>query len=261
MFRMGPVGLWHAAGTAHAMFAVPATADQSIAHEPNTDDDKKKSALAQQSQRESQGYERYLQGCKSSRDTICTLLGISFDRDGRSAYLLTPFSSAGSLQDLLIGAVRCSAEESKERGKFSADPSCKLSILLDVLAGLQYLHSHRVTHGRLKDTNVLLYHNNSSPTDALGSSSNSMPLRAKLCDGGMTPFLSEEALRKPLRDLDHARWLAPEMLSALFGAFERRRVGRGGARARARNCPSLVVVVVVRVIWTTRAIAAVRALR
>jgi serine/threonine protein kinase len=71
----------------------------------------------------------------------------------------------------------------------------KLSILFDVVQGLEHLHDYGLVHGRLKSTNVMIFDD----------------YRAKICDFGYQSFLTLENRRKR-RGRDGIRWTPPEVV-------------------------------------------------
>ena len=121
---------------------------------------------------------------------LASLLAVSFDPDG-TAVLLSQLAPERSLYDVLLNP------RINPASKVKISPAMKASILLDVCCGVQHLHSCGVVHGRIKDANVLLWEG----------------YRAKLCDFGMSPFLTAESQHEA-KGTDGLRWTAPEVVQA-----------------------------------------------
>jgi hypothetical protein len=101
-------------------------------------------------------------------------------------YLVSPLAPLGSMQEIFL---------TEPREKHTLEASQKVSIWLDVISGLEFLHAQGIVHGRLKAANVLMFPN----------------YRAKLCDFGVQSYLTRECLYEH-KGIDGVRWLAPELV-------------------------------------------------
>lgn len=128
---------------------------------------------------------RYLQ----NSPYLVSLIGISWEADFSHCYFITPLASQLSLSDAFTNP------DLKPETRIELSPAQKASILLDVCNGLNHLHSFGVVHGRLKDSNILLFEG----------------YRAKLSDFAVETFLTD-ASRMSSPGKHGFRWLAPEFV-------------------------------------------------
>eukprot|EP01039_Chlorochromonas_danica_P010609 gene10609-11756_t len=128
---------------------------------------------------------RYLQ----SSPYLVSLIGISWESDFSHCYFITPLASQLSLSDAFTNP------DLKPETRIELSPAQKASILLDVCNGLNHLHSFGLVHGRLKDSNILLFDG----------------YRAKLSDFGVETFLTDVS-RMSSPGKHGYRWLAPEFV-------------------------------------------------
>jgi serine/threonine protein kinase len=101
-------------------------------------------------------------------------------------YLVSPLAPLGSMQELFL---------TEPRDAHPLEASQKVSIWLDVISGINFLHSNGIVHGRLKASNVLMFNN----------------YRAKLCDFGVNSYLTTESTHLH-KGIDGVRWMAPELV-------------------------------------------------
>lgn len=128
---------------------------------------------------------RYLQ----QSPFLLNMVGMSWDADCSSVYLISPLASQLSLYDAFTNP-KLSAEH-----RIALTPPLKASIISDVAAGIKHLHAHGMVHGRLKDANILLFDG----------------FRAKVTDFGAEMFLSNTS-RATMQGTHGIRWLPPEVV-------------------------------------------------
>lgn len=130
--------------------------------------------------------------CVKESPYLNALLGISWDAEHDHIFLISSLSTHRSLYDVFSNPFL------RGEHRMTLTALDKLSILVDIAAGVQHLHQHGYVHGRLKDSNVLLYEGN----------------RVKLSDFGVLNYLSAEVKSKQW-GLQGLRFAAPEHVQAL----------------------------------------------
>lgn len=115
----------------------------------------------------------------------------TYDLEKEFFHFVTPLAPYGSLFSLLTDP------EIPKNKKPTLEPSVKMSILFDIIRGLNHLHESGLVHGRLKDTNVLLFDG----------------FKAKLSDFGVDWLLSNKT-RKDFKGTNGIRWCSAEELKA-----------------------------------------------
>jgi serine/threonine protein kinase len=116
-------------------------------------------------------------------------LGISWDEDLSHLYFIYPIAPFRSLYDVF------SHPRLLPEHKLSFKPVDKISILLDVAKAIAYLHEHGYVHGRVKDSNIMLFEGN----------------RVKLMDYTIHSYLPD-SIRSSLKGAHGVRWTSPEVI-------------------------------------------------
>lgn len=137
-------------------------------------------------------YEKHLSWIQETA-YLLPLLGIAWEKEYSYLYYIYPLSTLRSLYDVFSNPALSSEK------KRSLTSTQKMVILLDVMHGIQLLHDHGIVHGRLKDTNILLYETED------GS------IRGKLTDFGWNEYLTTK-IRVRCKGLHGMRWLSPDIV-------------------------------------------------
>lgn len=119
---------------------------------------------------------------------LTQVIGVGWEANRSDIYLISPLAPHLSLFDAFSNPAL------DPKYKLPLNPAQKASILCDVSAGIAHLHRHGVVHGRLKDSNILLFDG----------------YRAKLSDYGVETFLSNDT-RARCKGCHGIRWCPPEI--------------------------------------------------
>lgn len=123
---------------------------------------------------------------------LSAVLGAAVDEQQHQVLLFSELAPQRSLFDVLTNP------QINPRCRLQLSAPAKASLLLDVCAAVQHLHEQcGIVHGRIKDSNVLLFEG----------------YRAKLCDFGWSGFLTPQSRRQD-KGTYGIRWTAPEVLAA-----------------------------------------------
>lgn len=120
---------------------------------------------------------------------LAKTIGFSWEADGSAFYLVQQLAPERSLYDSYTN------HRLLPQHRLQLKPSDKVSIILDVVKAVEHLHKHGIVHGRIKDTNILVYPD----------------FRVKLSDVGLNPFLTNNT-RLTLKGTHGLRWTPPEIM-------------------------------------------------
>lgn len=156
------------------------------------------------------------------------LIGVSWDQEQNFLYLISPLAPYRSLFDVFSNPFL------KPEEKVSITALEKVSIVLDVTNAIHHLHQHGIYHGRLKDTNVLLFEG----------------YRAKICDYGVDMFLSGDT-RVLCPGTHGMRFMCPEVAKQIHQLNEWLASNNNQQAALGKNIPVSGVNDLIKVINTT----------